>query len=75
MALDELTDDRLLDGRVILRQPAQGLRRPRIPGEQRALHGVRQVGQRENGPVEIREIGRERGAFLEREFRHGVRVH
>ena len=30
---------------------------------------------REDGTVEIRKVRRERGAFVWREFRHGVRVH
>ncbi len=44
---------------LVEEQPAQRLRGPRVAGEERALDRFRQVGQRENVPVEIREVGRE----------------
>ncbi len=49
---------------LVEEQPPQRLRRSRVPREERALHGFRQVGQREDGSVEIGEIRRERALFV-----------
>ena len=79
--------DRRVDGEVagevevadelVEEEPAQALVGARVPGEQRALHDLGQVGQREDGTVEIREVRPERGRFvvgeLLRRVQHGRR--
>ena len=48
---------------LVEEQPAQRLGRPRVAREQRALHRLRQIDQREDRPVEVREVRRD-GARL-----------
>ena len=50
-------------GELVEVQAAQRALVARVAGEQRALHGLRQVDQREHGRVEVREVGLERGAL------------
>ena len=58
--------------KFVEKQPPQRFRRSRIPREERALHGFRQIGQRENRTGETRKIRRERFLFVCGEFRHGA---
>ena len=52
---DEATalDSRQAPGELVEEQPPQGLGRARIPREQRALDGFRQVRQRKDMAVEV----------------------
>ena len=77
--------DRRVDGEVageveiadelVEEQPAQALVGTGVPREQRALHDLGQIDEREDGPVEVREIRPERGRFvvgeLLRRVQHG----
>ena len=54
-------------GELVEEQPPQRALVARVAGEQRALHRLRQVDEREDGPVEVREVGLEGGALLVRE--------
>ena len=72
--LGALQPDRRVDGEVagdveiadelVEEQATQTLVGTRVPREQRALHHLGQVHQREHGPVEVREIRPEDGLFL-----------
>ena len=53
---------------LVEEQAAERLRRPRVPGEQRALDHLRQVGQGEHRPVEVGEVRREDLALRFREL-------
>ena len=59
---------------LVEEQPPRRLRRARVPGEQRPLDHLRQVGQHENRAVGVAEVRSERGGFLGRErLRRGER--
>ena len=49
---------------LVEEEPAQALVGARVAREQRALHDLGQVDQREDRPVEIREIRPERRRFV-----------
>src|SRR5206468_6840380 len=49
---------------LVEEEPAQRLRRARVAREERALHDLGQVDEREDRAVEVGEIGGEGGAFL-----------
>ena len=44
---------------LVEEQASQRLGRPRIAREQRALHGLRQIHERKDRPVEVREVRRD----------------
>ena len=50
-------------GELVQEQPAQRPGVARVAREQRALDGLREVDQREDRPVEVREMGGEPGAL------------
>ena len=52
---------------LVEEEPAQALGRARVAGEQRALHHLGQVDEREDGAVEVREVGRQELALVLRE--------
>src|SRR2546422_657456 len=49
---------------LVEEEAAQRLRRARVPREERALHDLGQVDEREDRAVEVGEVGGEGGAFL-----------
>jgi hypothetical protein len=55
-------------GEFVEEQAAERLRRARVSREQRALHDLREVDEREHRTVEVREVMRESSAFLVREL-------
>ena len=44
---------------LVEQQPAQRLRAPRVPGEERALHHLGEPGEREDRPRRVRHVGRD----------------
>ena len=50
-------------GELVEEQPAQRARVARVAGEQRALDRLGQVDQREDGPVEVRDVRRQARAL------------
>ena len=62
---------------LVEEEAAQRLGGPRVAGEERTLHRFREIGQRENVPVEIREVGRKPRALVVGEGLgggHGVEI-
>ena len=49
---------------LVQEQSPQRLLRPGVPGEQRALHDLRQVREREHRPVEVREMAFQGATFV-----------
>ena len=50
--------------KLVEEEPAQRLRRARVAGEQRSLHDLRQVAQREHRSIEIREVRRQQAPLV-----------
>jgi hypothetical protein len=62
-----------VSGELVEEQAPKRLPGARVPGEQRALDDFGQVDEREDGPVEVREVRGEDGPLLLRErFRDEV---
>jgi hypothetical protein len=59
---------------LVEEEPSQRLLRARVPSEERALHDLGQVDDREDGPVDVGEVAREDRALLGREVFDDVRV-
>ena len=57
---------------LVVEQLAQRTRRARITREQRAFHGLWQVDERKDRPIEIGEVRRDRRRLG---FRQGLRLH
>src|SRR5262249_7577593 len=55
---------------LVEEEPPERLRRARVPREERALDDFGQVHQREHGPVEVGEVGRQRRALFGGESLH-----
>src|SRR5262249_40235454 len=53
--------------KLVEEKTPERFRRARIAREERALHHLGKIGEREDRAVEIRDVGRERRAFLGRE--------
>src|SRR3954454_5776243 len=50
-------------GELVEEEPAEGAGVARVAGEERALHRLGQVDEREHGPVEVREVRRQARAL------------
>jgi hypothetical protein len=55
-------------GELVEEQPAERLRRSRVPGEEGPLGHLREVDQGEHGAVEVREARGEHSSLLVREL-------
>jgi hypothetical protein len=53
--------------KLVEEQPPERLRGSRVAGEQRPFDGLRQVDEREDGPIGVGEIRCERPGFVGRE--------
>mgnify|MGYP003333426396 CR=1 FL=1 len=62
----EAGDTSLADalGELIEEQPPERLRRARVPREERALHDLGEVDEREDRPVDAREVRTQRGGLV-----------